>query len=350
MGLLDWLLRRMKRRKRCAYRRILRATGPWKPYDGHGCMPGTALPAQITLPAEAAKWGDEPGPMPLDRAVFPYWLHLGPALVGFVIQQLRKGGMYRELQLERRDKPPRVIHEPAPILKFFQRRILQRILEQVTPHDAAHGFIKGRSIFTNAAEHTKRRVVVCMDLRDFFPSITFSRVTGLFAQIGFSGPVAGRLAALCTFQGKLPQGAPTSPMITNLICRRMDARLRALLKKHGGNYTRYADDLTFSGDETILRVLPLVRQIVKEEGFTEAREKFRIQRSGSRQTVTGLVVNDRVTVPRRVRRTLRAMVHRYGSDFANHAEMRRLLMGYINFMRPAHPVFAQQQARKLARG
>ena len=114
---------------------------------------------------------------------------------------------------------------------------------------------------------------------------------GLVVSIGLGKAASSRLAALCCFKNRLPQGAPTSPMITNMICRRMDARLHSLLEKYGGRYTRYADDLTFSGDEAILSVLPLVRTLVREEGFEQAPEKFRIQRRGGRQKVTGLVVN-----------------------------------------------------------
>jgi retron-type reverse transcriptase len=310
-------------------------------------MERVKIPAEIHLPKEAAKWGEEPRKLSIDEALFPYWLRIDPRLAGFLTREIRLGRMYRTRMLERKDKPPRRIDEPLPILKFVQRRILDRVLRQTTVHDAAHGFVRGRSIFTNAEVHTGQQIVVCMDLRDFFPSITFRRVTGVFSGLGFGKAAASMLAGLCCFEGRLPQGAPTSPMITNLICRRMDARLHGLLEKCGGRYTRYADDLTFSGDPSVLSVLPMARRIVKEEGFSSAPEKFRIQRRGSRQKVTGLVVNDKVTVPRPVRRLLRAMVHRFAADPEKDPRMLRFLMGYVNFMKPAHPGTSKRLAAQL---
>jgi hypothetical protein len=347
VSLLGRLWRLFVRRKKFPYKKIRRAMGAWEPYDGLWPLGRVKVPSSIHLPDEAKGWGAEPRKLPIDEALFPYWLRVDPRLVGFLITEIRRGRMYKTHMLERKDKPPRRIDEPVPILKFVQRRILDRVLMQATPHDAAHGFIRGRSIFTNAKQHTGRRVVVCMDLREFFHSISFPRVTGMYMRLGFERSTASKLAALCCCQGRLPQGASTSPMITNLICRRMDARLHGLLEKCGGRYTRYADDLTFSGDERVLSVLPMVRRIVREEGFATAPEKFRIQRRGSRQKVTGLVVNDRVTVPRPVRRLLRAMVHRCAADPTGDPQMLHFLMGYVNFMRPAHPDTAAKLAAQL---
>jgi len=349
MGLLGWLKRALRRKKRrkYPYARIRRVLGKWEPYDGMWCLAGTRIPLHIDLPEAIAALGAQPGRMDINDALFPYWLRLDSDLVGFVISQVRQGKLYKKHRLAREGKAPREIDEPEPVLKFFQRRILDRILEQIPVHDAAHGFIKKRSIFTNAAAHTGKRVVICMDLRDFFPSITFKRVTGMFINIGFSEANAGKLAALCCYGGRLPQGAPTSPMITNIICRRMDARLHALLAKYEGSYTRYADDMTFSGGEGIRSVLPLVRRIIKEEGFEPAPEKFRIQRSGARQKVTGLVVNDRVSVPRKVRRLLRAMVHRYSTDGVEDRQMYWFLTGMLNFMRPAHEDLVDRLEQQL---
>ena len=321
--------------------------GTWEPYTGQLCLGRTRLPQYVELPDAARKWGEKPGDRRINGVLFPYWLRVDPVLAGFLIKRIQAGGMYRVAKLEREGKPPRVIAEPEPVLKFVQRRILRRVLEQVQVHDAAHGFVRGRSVFTNAAPHTGREVVVVMDLRDFFPSIVLRRVVGLFAALGFSRENALKLAGLCCREGSLPQGAPTSPMISNLICWRLDSRLAGLVAKHGGSYTRYADDLTLSGDAALLSVLPLVRRIIKEEGFGLAPEKFRIQRRGSRQKVTGLVVNDVVSVPRRVRRYLRAMVHRQALPGGIDEGMRRFLMGHINFMRPAHPELASRLAEQL---
>lgn len=347
MGFLRWLRRRFGGRRRYPYGRIRRTLGAWEPYGGQCCLGRTRLPQYIELPEAAAKWGGKPGNRRTNGVLLPCWLRIDPVLAGFLLKRIQAGDMYRVTNVEREGKPPRIIAEPAPVLKFVQRRILRRVLEQVRVHEAAHGFVRGRSVFSNATPHTGREVVVTMDLRDFFPSITFRRVAGLFCALGLTRENALMLGGLCCYRGSLPQGAPTSPMVSNLICWRLDSRLSGLVAKHGGHYTRYADDLTFSGDAALLSVLPLVRRIIREEGFAWAPEKFRIQRRGSRQMVTGLVVNDVVSVPRRVRRYLRAMVHRQALSGGGDEGMRRFLLGHINFMRPAHPDLASRLAERL---
>src|SRR5205823_7816991 len=199
----------------------------------------------------------------------------------------------------------------------------------------ANGFLPGRSILTNAAVHTGARVVVKMDLASFFPTITLRRVKGIFRRAGYREQVATLLALLCTeapreivpFQGKdyyvalgprcLPQGAPTSPALTNTLCLRLDQRLAGLAKKYGWRYTRYADDLTFSlpkghdGDPHVGSLIGLVRRIVEDEGFAVHPDKTRLARSGGRQKITGLVVNGdlKPRVPRKLRRQMRAALH-----------------------------------------
>jgi retron-type reverse transcriptase len=223
----------------------------------------------------------------------------------------------------------RNISAPKRALADAQQKVLANILEKIAPGNPAHGFVKGRSIVTNASPHVGRKVVCNLDLRDFFPTITFRRVKGLFHAFGYSEHVATVLALLCTeptrakaeLSGKIfhvalserfvPQGACTSPAITNLLCRRLDKRLDALAAKAGFSYTRYADDLTFSGDETkeVGRLLRAVRKVVTAEGFTEHDDKTRVMRRGRRQEVTGVVVNTRPTLARDEVRRLRAILH-----------------------------------------
>jgi len=216
---------------------------------------------------------------------------------------------YRTFTIPKRDGTARQIAEPCPGLKKLQRRIASRILSKPPLAPQAHGFRKRRSILSNARIHTRQPLVIHLDLKDFFPTITFSRVYGLFRGLGHDRPVAGLLARLCVHDGRLPQGAPSSPAITNLICRRLDHRLYGLAVKAGGRYTRYADDLTFSGPLSLRSILPAVRKIIREEGFEVAEKKTRLMRAVRRQEVTGLVVNQRPGVPRRQRRLLRAILH-----------------------------------------
>ncbi|MFW6162978.1 MAG: reverse transcriptase family protein, partial [Planctomycetota bacterium] len=208
----------------------------------------------------------------------------------------------------------RVLYAPKARLKQAQRWVHRRILDRVPLPDAVHGFAHGRSIHTNAAQHAGQAMVLTADLENFFPSITYRRVRGIFQAIGYGEEVAIALGLLCTvkpapkvceFLGGqhhrlLPQGAPTSPTLANLACRRLDARLGGLARAFGCTYTRYADDLTFSGDEAferaLPRFLPLLRRIIDEEGFRVNRRKMHFARRGARQRVTGLVVNDRPSV------------------------------------------------------
>jgi retron-type reverse transcriptase len=232
------------------------------------------------------------------------------------------GSPYVEFEIEKSNGKKRPIAAPRAPLRKIQRTILRQILDKIALHDAAHGFVKGRSTVTNAKPHEKAFLVVKLDLVDFFPTMHFRRVRGVFNQIGYSEKVSHTLAALCTYRpvldgkivawpGVLPQGAPTSPALANICCRRMDARLTAMATRFGGRYTRYADDLTFSFDaepKALGRFLWWVDQICQQEGFSENARKRRILRNKTQQRVTGIVVNSGLSIPRRDRRRFRAIL------------------------------------------
>ncbi|MBY0523605.1 MAG: RNA-directed DNA polymerase [Gemmataceae bacterium] len=236
---------------------------------------------------------------------------------------------YHRYSIAKKTGGARCISAPKPALAKAQHWVLENILDRLDVDPAAHGFIRGCSIVSNAIPHANRGVVVNLDMKDFFPSITFRRVQGLFRKLGYSGHVATLLALLCTeppriateLDGKvyhvalgeriLPQGACTSPAITNALCRRLDRRLDGLARKNGCAYTRYADDLTFSGDDpgVVGHVLRNVRYILKGEGFVPHPNKTRVMQRASRQEVTGVTVNVRPTLARQEMRTLRAILH-----------------------------------------
>ncbi len=236
---------------------------------------------------------------------------------------------YHRYEIAKKTGGVRCISAPKPALAMAQRWVFDQILRRLETEPQAHGFVTGRSIVTNAALHTGKAVVCNLDLKDFFPSITFRRVKGLFRKLGYGEHVATLLALLCTepprvaveLDGKtyhvalgarvLPQGACTSPAITNALCRRLDRRLDGLGRRHGFAYTRYADDLTFSGDDAraVGRLLRSVRSIVGDEGLTEQPRKTHVMRRGGRQEVTGLTVNDRPSIARKELRLLRAILH-----------------------------------------
>jgi len=232
----------------------------------------------------------------------------------------KKGGGTRELAAPHRK------------LAASQEWILKNILNKMQAHAAAHGFVPNHSTLTNATPHVGRAVVVNADLKDFFPTITFPRVKGIFQQLGYSPAAATILALLCTesprreveYAGSkyhvatgpraLPQGACTSPALSNLASRGMDSRFSGIASKLGWTYTRYADDLTFSADgnadEKAGYLLARVRHIAQDEGFLVNEKKTRIQRRNTAQTVTSIVVNQRPGVPRKLVRRLRAILHR----------------------------------------
>ncbi len=225
----------------------------------------------------------------------------------------------------------RQLSAPQRSLRLAQEWILREILSKLPVHEAAHGFAAGRSTVSNAAPHVRQEMVINADLCDFFPSISFVRVKGAFAACGYSPAVATILALLCTeaprrpvtFAGKtyhvavgprgLPQGACTSPALSNRICRKLDQRLAGIATKLGWNYTRYADDLSFSASGEAGQksgyLLARLRHITEEEGFAVNEKKTRIQRRNTRQSVTGVVVNERAAAPRTLVKRLRAILH-----------------------------------------
>jgi RNA-directed DNA polymerase len=239
---------------------------------------------------------------------------------------------YVRFSVPKKSGGTRDLAAPHCDLAACQSWILKNILEKVTPHAAAHGFVTGRNTLSNATPHTGRAVVVNCDLRDFFPTVTFVRIRGVFRELGYSPAAATILSLLTTesprrvvkYAGRtlhvaagpraLPQGACTSPALSNLVARRLDSRLAGIAATLGWVYTRYADDLTFSseteGGKLTGYLLARVRHIVADEGFRVNEDKTRVLRRNTAQMVTGIVVNTRPGVRRRLARRIRAILHR----------------------------------------
>ncbi|HEY3988352.1 MAG TPA: reverse transcriptase family protein [Acidobacteriaceae bacterium] len=273
----------------------------------------------------------------------------------------------------------RLIEAPKVRLKHLQRQLLTGILDLIPPHSAAHGFLKHRSIRSYVAPHIARAAVLRMDLRSFFPSIPRSRIQAIFRTFGYPEHVAWVLGALSTTstpphvwrncgsdcdpqqlqiaralyrRTHLPQGAPTSPAIANLCCWRLDNRLAGLARAAGATYTRYADDIAFSGDEAFAkhaaRFAIHVAAIAMEEGFHVHHRKTRLMRPGVRQHLAGLVVNQRANIPRHDFDELKAILTnsiRTGPDAQNrarHPDFRAHLAGRIAFVESIHPIRGQR--------
>lgn len=284
-----------------------------------------------------------------------------------------KGSAYIEFEVPKAKGGTRTIAAPRPPLRKAQRAILDQILAKVPMHDACHGFVEDRSTVTNAKPHVGKPIVVKLDLKDFFPTVHYRRVVGLFEHLGYANEVARVLAALTTYRsqlrggdvqwpGVLPQGAPTSPALANLACRRLDRRLERLAKKYKATYTRYADDLTFSFAEApevaLGRFLWWVDGICLDEGFLERPDKRRVLRNKHQQRVTGIVVNEAVHVPRLDKKRFRAILHnckRHGvaSQARGRDDFEAYLRGYAAYVSMVDPKLGKQfvaQVEELLRG
>lgn len=273
----------------------------------------------------------------------------------------------------------RLLEAPKPQLKAIQVRILREILDRVPIHPQAHGFSKGRSIVTNAEPHVGRRIILKYDLEDFYPSVRYNRVVAIFRSLGFSREVGIWLARLTTsalpwnFQGipqlaepgdvrrwsqswefqrrygsrHLPQGAPTSPALANLSAYSLDVRLSGIARTFKAHYTRYADDLTFSGSRQFAGALsdfiPLVERIIHDERFVVHKGKRRVLRNNQRQSVTGVIVNSRPNIRRDEYDRLKATLHnclKLGPATQNRDQHERFaehLRGRIAFVTQLNP-------------
>lgn len=257
------------------------------------------------------------------------------------IWALRPSRRYDRFEVARRNgATPRIIHAPIKPIKDLQRRFADLLLSVYEPQAHVHGFVAGRSPLTNAQQHERQRWLMKLDLDEFFPSINFGRVRGMFMAYPFEYPpeVATTLAQLCCFENQLPQGAPTSPIVSNFICLGLDADLARLARAERCRFTRYADDICFStnhvrfpsGLATIdfpngLQVGEKLRSVIVGHGFDISPEKTRLVRRTRRQRVTGLVVNRRANVPNEYVRSLRNLLFiwaKYGETEAAAALLR----------------------------
>lgn len=239
---------------------------------------------------------------------------------------------YHRYSIPKKKGGVRNIAAPKPVLKKVQRSILEEILYKIEVADNAHGFIKEKSVISAAKTHiNKPELLINIDLQDFFPTVTFERIRGMFKSFGYSGYISSLLAMLCTYcermpleiKGEikyiattkriLPQGSAASPMITNILCRTLDKRLSGLAKKYDFTYTRYADDMSFSLNNSnidINKLLGLINKVIKDEGFNINRDKTRFLRKNNRQCITGIVINnDEIGVPKKWVKILRAAIH-----------------------------------------
>lgn len=254
----------------------------------------------------------------------------------YYLYRLHPTKRYIEFEINKRSGAgTRRISAPATSLKQIQQKLNVFLQAAYSPKKSVHGFLPDRGIATNASRHVRKRYVLNLDLEDFFGSINFGRVRGMFMAKPYNipSPVATVLAQICCHENALPQGAPTSPIVSNMICSRLDKRLQDLATGHGCYYSRYADDITFSTNRArfpselavlsaastseTLQVGDLLRQVIEANGFRVNASKTRLRTRHQRQEVTGLVVNQFTNLNRRYIRNIRAALHawkKYGLD------------------------------------
>ncbi|MDD3855392.1 reverse transcriptase domain-containing protein [Sulfurimonas sp.] len=280
----------------------------------------------------------------------------------FALWNIRKDG-YAQKSITKKNGGTRKLSIPPSFTKTMQIKVNKLLQEQYIPPKPVHGFIKSendcsKNIITNASQHTKKSIVINVDIEGFFDSINFGRVRGLFLSEPFNidERIATRLAQLTVHDNKLPQGAPTSPIISNFICKRMDHNLIKLAKDFSLSYSRYADDITFSSYKINLnteKIILEVEKIIIENGFKINPLKTRIQTSNHSQIVTGLKVNQKVNVSRKYVKQIRSMLYSWYSTGLKEASeihfkkynkqpnkylsdkdksFRNILIGKINFL------------------
>jgi hypothetical protein len=363
-------------------------------------------PGRITAPPRVLRWlvaelamGRTPWPVPElpSLAALASHLEVGLAELDWLAdtkglerraphEKLRN---YRYMWLQRPGSRPRVIERPKARLKTIQRRLLHEVLDWIPAHDAAHGFIRGRSARSHAALHTGRHVILSFDLEDFFASVSAGRVYGIFRTAGYPEPVAHKLTGLTTnalpvdewaavprpsapqaieahyrlerrlATPHIPQGAPTSPAIANLAAFRLDRRLAGLASSLGATYSRYADDLTLAGPRALAEraagVRGTVKRIAREEGFAVNERKSRLVTRAGAQRVCGVVVNERLNVARAEYDLLKATLHnaaRHGPASQNRKgarDFRAHLLGRIAWVESLNPNRGQKLRAQFAR-
>ncbi len=246
-----------------------------------------------------------------------------------------KRDAYREFDIYNEEKIRRIL-APSRKLKERQKWILRNVLSKIELKDCVHGFVKGKSIVTNAKCHVQKKEILCLDIADFFPSINIGEVVDVFKQLGYNKEVAEELADLCTFDGVLPQGAPTSPALSNIIFTVVDDKLISYSKKNNLVYTRYADDLTFSTNvgEIEKHTEPIVN-IINEYGYSINVEKTHIMKDNYRKIVTGLVINESVKVPKKFKKKFKQEIYyckKYGISQHLHAIGRESAVNFREYM------------------
>jgi RNA-directed DNA polymerase len=264
--------------------------------------------------------------------------------------------LYTEVKLPKKNGSFRTINAPSENLKYIQKWILDNILYNKNCSHFANGFIKDKSIVDNARPHVGKPCVINLDIKDFFPTIKYIDIYKLFKGFGYTSHLSMVLTGISTYNNVLPQGAPTSPYLSNLICRNLDVKFENLANRISASYTRYADDITFSGEKSITKYIALIKSIIKSEGFTINEKKVRVQYQYHKQMVTGLIVNEKLSVPKSTKMYLRQQIYfsiKYGvtnnleRQNINKSNYKDHLYGIAYFIKMVEPLVGEQYIKQL---
>jgi RNA-directed DNA polymerase len=282
-------------------------------------------------------------------------LELKHSVLMFHVFKFPPAKKYTTFAIPKKSGGVREIRAPISQIKIIQQKLNLVLRAVFRPKPCVHGFRLGKDIVSNAREHTNKKYVLNVDLKDFFPSINFAKVIGMFKAYpyNFDKDMAILLSRICCDEYDFPQGAPTSPIISNMICARMDSELKRLAQQLKCWYSRYGDDLTFStsrgpfprelafyassGVPDGVEVGGRLKALIESNGFFINERKVRLQEATSRQEVTGLIVNNRPNIDRRYRRQIRAMLHawkKYGLENAEITYLTRFRRKYKSPFKP----------------
>ncbi len=256
---------------------------------------------------------------------------------------------YEEIIIKKKNKNLRYLNEPSPILKSIQKRILKNVLEEKMISKCAYAYKKGLSTILNAKSHVGCKVILKLDIENFFDNINFYKVyNSCFNENLYPKKLGMLLTNLCVYNDRLPQGSPTSGYISNIVLRNFDCNIDAYCKDKNINYTRYSDDMTFSGDFDIRKLIKYVNELLYKERFRLNKSKIKVVLNTTRQQVTGIVVNEKINLSKNYKRKIRQEVYyilKYGVK--SHIEKRNInlscnrylsvLLGKINYVLTVNP-------------
>ncbi|PWV44624.1 reverse transcriptase family protein [Chitinophaga sp. S165] len=282
------------------------------------------------------------------------------ALVGYKTNYLKRAVkytpyFYRAFTIRKKNGGSRELVEPLPSLKEIQTWILENILREVKVSKYAKAYVKSRTLLENVRYHKGREAVLTLDIENFFGSITLLHIEHIFLGLGYSSNISNLLAKLCTYEGVLAQGAPTSPYLSNLYLRRFDEIISKFCNQNDIRYTRYADDLTFSGQKDALDIVEFIRKTLQKFSLKLNKDKEKLMVRNQRQVVTGIVVNEKLQIPKAARNFIRNeifFIKKFGLD--SHLEKTdnkkshylEHLIGKINFALHINPNDLKMQSYK----